>query len=409
MVATRSGFAPSSPRAGRRPRHPPAHRPVHRRPGTHPRDDRLQGLPDSHRRRRPHRSVDRRGPGDHRVRRRRRRGCRHPQQACGTVRSSPPSWRTTSSPAALDTVGAGLTRDLVRKVDQALFSATTTNGPGGCPVCPVSRPSAPDRHTPTPTASATPSTSRPTPTPPSPRSSPAPPWPRHSRSEGSQRVEQTAARCRPQPARTATDPRRPAAHKSPVRDDNQQPCGPISRDYSAFVVREQSEVETDSSVYFTSDRVAIRAKVRVGFGFPTRRASSRSRPPRDAGTQAEQHRHTPDTVTVVVPDTSSCSTTTNSARHPHRAHRGRRTVDQTRLGHHTRITPDRWSRASKTVISQNAAKDGPRPGDASTCTPREPYLRPLHHPRGRDPFPRTPRTPATFLDSCLYGSPPFRR
>ncbi|WP_324666443.1 Phage major capsid protein [Mycobacterium canetti] len=42
----------------------------------------------------------------------------------------------------------------------------------------------------------------------------------------------------------------------------------ISRAYSHLVVREQAEVEADKSVFFTSDRVAVRAIVRLGFGFP---------------------------------------------------------------------------------------------------------------------------------------------
>jgi hypothetical protein len=33
-------------------------------------------------------------------------------------------------------------------------------------------------------------------------------------------------------------------------------------------VRSGSQVETDKSVYFTSDRVAVKAAVRVGLGFP---------------------------------------------------------------------------------------------------------------------------------------------
>src|SRR5215207_8886523 len=38
-----------------------------------------------------------------------------------------------SSPPAVAAVGAGIVRDLTRKLDQALFTATTTNGPGGLP------------------------------------------------------------------------------------------------------------------------------------------------------------------------------------------------------------------------------------------------------------------------------------
>lgn len=35
-----------------------------------------------------------------------------------------------------------------------------------------------------------------------------------------------------------------------------------------LVVREDATVEADSSVYFTSDRVAVKATMRVGFAFP---------------------------------------------------------------------------------------------------------------------------------------------
>src|SRR6478672_4515914 len=38
-----------------------------------------------------------------------------------------------STPSAAQTIGDGITRDLQRKLDQALFSATTPNGPGGLP------------------------------------------------------------------------------------------------------------------------------------------------------------------------------------------------------------------------------------------------------------------------------------
>lgn len=35
-----------------------------------------------------------------------------------------------------------------------------------------------------------------------------------------------------------------------------------------FVVRTDAEIVADRSVYFTSDRVAVRAVTRCGFGFP---------------------------------------------------------------------------------------------------------------------------------------------
>lgn len=42
----------------------------------------------------------------------------------------------------------------------------------------------------------------------------------------------------------------------------------IPADLALLVIREDAEVTTDSSVFFTSDRVAVRAIMRVGFGFP---------------------------------------------------------------------------------------------------------------------------------------------
>ena len=42
----------------------------------------------------------------------------------------------------------------------------------------------------------------------------------------------------------------------------------ISKAFGYFVIRQDAQVESDRSVFFTSHRVAIRAILRVGFGFP---------------------------------------------------------------------------------------------------------------------------------------------
>jgi HK97 family phage major capsid protein len=42
----------------------------------------------------------------------------------------------------------------------------------------------------------------------------------------------------------------------------------IPQDRAVVVVREDAEITTDTSVFFTSDRVAVRAICRIGFGFP---------------------------------------------------------------------------------------------------------------------------------------------
>ncbi len=41
----------------------------------------------------------------------------------------------------------------------------------------------------------------------------------------------------------------------------------IPKQHSLFVLRQDASVVTDTSVYFTSDRVAVRATLRVSFGF----------------------------------------------------------------------------------------------------------------------------------------------
>ena len=41
----------------------------------------------------------------------------------------------------------------------------------------------------------------------------------------------------------------------------------IPQQHTLFVLRIDASVVTDSSVMFTSDRVAVRAMMRIGFGF----------------------------------------------------------------------------------------------------------------------------------------------
>jgi hypothetical protein len=38
--------------------------------------------------------------------------------------------------------------------------------------------------------------------------------------------------------------------------------------HTMVILREGTTVEADESVFFTSDRVALRARMRVAFGFP---------------------------------------------------------------------------------------------------------------------------------------------
>ena len=41
----------------------------------------------------------------------------------------------------------------------------------------------------------------------------------------------------------------------------------IDSRYAHLVIREQASLESDASTFFTSDRIALRAKIRVGFAF----------------------------------------------------------------------------------------------------------------------------------------------
>ena len=49
----------------------------------------------------------------------------------------------------------------------------------------------------------------------------------------------------------------------------------VAAERNFVVLRTQAEVIADGSVFFTSDRVAVRATMRVGFGFPTPKAVAR--------------------------------------------------------------------------------------------------------------------------------------
>jgi HK97 family phage major capsid protein len=173
-----------------------------------------------------------------------------------------------SNPAAADAIGQGIVRDLTRMVDKALFTATTTNGPGGIPgVSGVSTADAGSsfsnvdafsdaifeaaQHNGTVTAFVT---------------APA-----------------TAKKLAK--LKTATDYNTPLLQPDATRPGQRQILGvplvtsqyvsttddtvwAISKSQAFFVIREAAEVISDSSAYFTSDRVAVRGIVRVGFGFP---------------------------------------------------------------------------------------------------------------------------------------------
>lgn len=173
-----------------------------------------------------------------------------------------------SNPAAQDVVGQGIVRDLVRKTDQALFTATTTNGPGGIPgVSGVSTVDAGTayanvdsfsdaiftsaQHNGTVTAFVT---------------NPA----------TAMKLSKLKSGSALNTPLLQADPTQPGKRQilgvplmtSPYITTTDDVVWAIPAAMCFMVIREQAEVEADRSVFFTSDRVAVRAIVRLGFGFP---------------------------------------------------------------------------------------------------------------------------------------------
>ncbi len=173
-----------------------------------------------------------------------------------------------SNPAAADVIGAGIVRDLSRKVDQALFTATTVNGPGGLPgVVGISTVEVEDEYEnvdPFSDAIYTAAGHNGTVT----------AWVTHpDTAKLLAKVKESASSNRPLLGADPTQPGRrqilgiPLLTSPYVEDTNGEVWG-ISSTHGYLVIREGAEVEADRSVFFSSDRVAIRAKLRVGFGFP---------------------------------------------------------------------------------------------------------------------------------------------
>lgn len=173
-----------------------------------------------------------------------------------------------SSPAAADVVGQGILRDLIRKTDEALFTASTTNGPNGIPgVSGVSDVS----------AGAAAYTN-------------CDPFSDAVFVAAGVNAVITAWVTNPATAKTLAklkeltgsnkpllqpDPTLPGRNQilgiplltSPSVTVTQNVVWGIASQFNYLVIREQAEVESDRSVFFTSDRVAVRAIVRLGYGF----------------------------------------------------------------------------------------------------------------------------------------------
>ncbi|KLO46349.1 phage major capsid protein, HK97 [Mycobacterium nebraskense] len=176
-----------------------------------------------------------------------------------------------STPEAAQAVGDGIVRDLTRKVDQALFTATTTNGPGGLPgVSGVTSVSGP--------ASAYTNVD---------------PFSDAIYTSAQHNGEITAWVTNPATAQalakvkqyTSADSNVPLLGADPTMPGHRQILGiplltspyvtttnnvvwGIPKTFGYFILRQDAVVERDKSVFFTSDRVAVRAILRAGFGFP---------------------------------------------------------------------------------------------------------------------------------------------
>jgi HK97 family phage major capsid protein len=173
-----------------------------------------------------------------------------------------------SSPAAADTIGAGIVRDLSRKVDQALFTATTTNGPGGLPgVSGVSTVSAGASYANVDAFSDAVYTA-------ADFNANVTAWVTNpATAKALAKVKEQTGSNKPLLGPDPTVPGRrqilgiPLLTSPYVTTTNNVVWG-ISAQYGYMVVREDAEVESDKSVFFTSDRIAVRAVMRLGFGFP---------------------------------------------------------------------------------------------------------------------------------------------
>lgn len=177
-----------------------------------------------------------------------------------------------SNPGAAQAIGQGIVRDLVRKVDGALFTATTTNGPGGLPgVSGVSTVDAGSAFANVDAFSDAIFTSA------------------EHNGTITAFVAAPATAMKLAKLKTASDFNTPLLQPDATRPGQRQILGvpllvssqvstdddqvwAIPKALTYFVVREKAEVESDSSVYFTSDRIAVRGIIRCGFGFPAPKA-----------------------------------------------------------------------------------------------------------------------------------------
>lgn len=176
-----------------------------------------------------------------------------------------------STPPAAQAVGDSITRDLSRKVDQALFTASTTNGPGGLPglsgVTSVSGPATAYSSV-DPFSDAIYTSAQ--------HNGEITAWVANpATAQALAKIKQYTSGSSNMPLLGA-DPTMPGQRQilgiplltSPYVTTTNNVVWGIPKRFGYFVLRQDATVESDRSVYFTSDRVALRAILRAGFGFP---------------------------------------------------------------------------------------------------------------------------------------------
>jgi HK97 family phage major capsid protein len=175
-----------------------------------------------------------------------------------------------SSPEASTEVGAGLARDIARKVDAAFFGGVAANTPSGLASLTVGSGNVQD------IAAGTAPTNLDA-------------FAQAQMLAGNVGAELTSFVANPATAlilanlkdqtgsgrpllqADPTKPTRRMIFGVPVLTSPEAPVGTIwgmSAARVTTVVRRDAEVKADRSVFFTSDRVAVRATCRIGFGFP---------------------------------------------------------------------------------------------------------------------------------------------
>lgn len=169
-----------------------------------------------------------------------------------------------ASPEAAQVVGDGLARDIASKLDQAFFAATTTNGPAGIKSLTTSTTSAGGNWTDTDAfVSAVFAAEA--------QGASLTAWVAHPTDALALSTLKATGSNIGLLQPDATQAGRRLVAGLPLYVSNAVTVGEVwgvPQDRMLVVIRSNVDVQIDSSAFFTSDRSAIRATMRVGFAFP---------------------------------------------------------------------------------------------------------------------------------------------